>query len=78
MKENDSNFRIYGEDELYRNVWLDATHIKCPVCGMPAEKNRSCSNCNCENNGSVEIPGGPNKMTLEEARKAYAEGRPVT
>lgn len=77
MKENDSNFRIYGEDELYRNVWLDATHIKCPVCGMRAEKNRSCSNCNWENNGAAEIPDGPNKMTLEEARKAYAEGQSI-
>lgn len=78
MKENDSNFRIYGEDELYRNVWLDATHIKCPVCGMRVETNTVCDNCNWENNDLWQIPGGPNKMTLGEARKAYAEGRPVT
>ena len=77
MKENDSSIDVYSDDEMYENVRLDATHIKCPVCGMRVEKDRVCDNCNWENNGLWEIPGGPNEMTLEEARKAYAEGQSV-
>lgn len=63
--------------KITKNKVIDDTHIICPVCGGVVEKVAVCQNCNWENNGLIEIDGGPNKMTLEEARKAYAEGRPV-
>lgn len=60
-----------------KNKILDYDHLVCPVCGKTVRFYDVCPNCNWQNNGDVEIDGGPNKMTLEEARKAYAEGRPV-
>lgn len=60
-----------------KNIQIDNKHIKCPVCGTKVRMNNVCDVCNWENGGPFEIDGGPNKMTLEEARKAYSEGRPV-
>lgn len=61
--------------QIKRNVAIDGKYIYCPVCGGKLERIAVCQNCNWENNGDIEIDGGPNKMTLEEAKKAYAEGR---
>lgn len=61
-----------------KNILIDKHFMQCPVCGKKVEKNTVCDVCNWENGGGLyEIDGGPNEMTLEEARKAYAEGRPV-
>ncbi|NQP01284.1 hypothetical protein HO929_03505 [Streptococcus suis] len=58
-------FQIDGEE-----------YIHCPVCGRNVMLFDVCE-CNWENTGETNIDGGPNKMTLEEAKKAYAEGRPI-
>lgn len=54
--------------------------ISCPVCGNPVEPFDICEKCGYQNSGydeqSSEIRG-PNKMTLDEARKAYKEGKPI-
>lgn len=51
-------------------------HIHCPVCGRNVMLFDVCE-CNWENTGETNIDGGPNKMTLAEAKKAFAEGRPI-
>jgi hypothetical protein len=43
----------------------------CPVCGNMVEEWEICDVCNWENTGKTNIDGGPNKMTLAEAQKAY-------
>lgn len=54
--------------KITKNKIFDDNHIFCPVCGAIVEKVAVCQNCNWENNGLIEIDGGPNEMTLEEAR----------
>lgn len=51
--------------------------MKCPVCGNIVETYDVCEVCNWENIGFINIDGGPNEMTLEEAKKAYRNGQPV-
>lgn len=51
--------------------------MKCPVCGNIVETYDVCEVCNWENTGFINIDGGPNEMTLEEAKKAYRMGKPV-
>ena len=51
-------------------------HIHCPVCGRIVALFDVCE-CNWENTGETNIDGGPNHMTLAEAKKAYAEGREI-
>ena len=53
-------------------VWLS-----CPVCGHDVIDYDICDNCNWQNTGPVNIDGGPNKMTLAEAKIAYAKGEPI-
>lgn len=36
-----------------------------------------CDNCGWQNTGIINHDGGPNCMTLEEAKKAYTEGREI-
>lgn len=48
--------------------------IHCPVCGRIVALFDVCE-CNWENTGETNIDGG--HMTLEEAKKAYAEGREI-
>ena len=58
---------------------------KCPVCGkyeFKQEDNFSiCHCCMWENDGlqnhNPDYAGGANKMSLNEARKAYKEGKKV-
>lgn len=50
--------------------------IDCPVCGRLVEEDEICV-CNWQNTGVINIDGGPNKMTLEEAKEAYSKGLPV-
>lgn len=51
--------------------------MHCPVCGNIVETYDVCKVCNWENTGFINIDGGPNEMTLEEAIKAYRNGQPV-
>lgn len=47
--------------------------IHCPVCGRLVQLFDICE-CNWENTGETNIDGGPNKMTLAEAKEAYVKG----
>ncbi|SFE96356.1 CPCC family cysteine-rich protein [Peptostreptococcus sp. D1] len=50
----------------------------CPVCEKTiVEAWDICDECGWENTGILNIDGGPNKMTLEEAKKAYKNGEKV-
>lgn len=51
-------------------------YIHCPVCGRDVMLFDVCV-CNWENTGETNIDGGPNKMTLVEAKEAYAKGLPI-
>lgn len=51
-------------------------YIHCPVCGRLVLLFDVCE-CNWENTGETNIDGGPNKMTLEEAKEAYRKGLPI-
>lgn len=49
-------------------------YIHCPVCGDLVETYDICDNCHWQNTGKVNIDGGPNRMSLTEARAAYERG----
>lgn len=54
--------------------------INCPVCNEEVECFDICDNCEYQNSGPYEKETdsrGPNKMSLNEARKAYKEGKKV-
>lgn len=53
---------------------LDDDKMICPVCGNIVETYDVCDICNWENTGHKNIDGGPNTMTLEEAKIAYRSG----
>lgn len=56
---------------------------KCPVCGHDVEDSpyAPCFHCGWEcdpiQNRHPDIDGGPNEMSLNEAREAYKKGEPV-
>lgn len=54
--------------------------MDCPCCGSQVEMFDICEVCDWQNSGPKEDEyrlGGPNKMSLNEAREAYKEGRKV-
>ncbi|HEM3699043.1 TPA: hypothetical protein VB850_000734 [Streptococcus suis] len=51
--------------------------IKCPICSTLVETYDICDKCRWQNTGETNIDGGPNKMTLAEAKEAYAKGEPI-
>lgn len=51
-------------------------YIHCPVCGKLVALFDVCE-CNWKNTGETNIDGGPNKMTLKEAKEAYKKGLPI-
>lgn len=53
------------------------TWLHCPVCGKEVMDYDICDNCGWQNTGIINHDGGPNYMTLEEAKKAYTEGREI-
>lgn len=60
----------------------DTDKIKCPCCGETYVKEWDiCENCEWQHDlVHLEDPdyvGGPNQMSLNEARKAYREGKQV-
>lgn len=58
--------------------------VKCPVCGKHDFKEDNnfdiCPVCGWENDGvqldDPDFEGGANDMSLNQAKKAYAEGKP--
>ncbi|MER0122417.1 CPCC family cysteine-rich protein [Streptococcus sp. ZJ100] len=52
-------------------------YLHCPVCNNLVETYDICDTCKWQNTGETNIDGGPNKMTLAEAKMAYKEGRPI-
>ena len=52
-------------------------HVNCPVYGNLVETYDICDVCNWQNTGAFNIDGGPNKMTLAEAKEAYVNGIPI-
>lgn len=69
MNENNENF----EEEAEVIVIDGMEHIHCPVCGDLVAIYDICSKCRWQNTGETNIEGGPNHMTLAEARKQYKE-----
>ena len=53
------------------------TWLHCPVCGHEVMDYDICDVCHWQNTGIINIDGGPNKMTLAEAKEAYAKGLPI-
>ena len=53
-------------------IWLH-----CPVCGTEVMDYDICDVCHWQNTGAFNIDGGPNKMTLVEAKEAYVKGIPI-
>ena len=51
--------------------------LHCPVCGTEVMDYDICDVCRWHNTGIINIDGGPNKMTLAEAKEAYAKGLPL-
>ena len=52
-------------------------YVYCPVCGTITAVYDICDTCKWQNTGETNIDGGPNKMTLAEAKEAYTKGIPI-
>ena len=52
-------------------------YVHCPVCGTVTAVYDICDNCGWQNTGETNIDGGPNKMTLVEAQKAFKNGENI-
>ncbi len=55
----------------------DREFVHCPVCGTLTAVYDICEKCGWQNTGETNIDGGPNRMTLAEAKKAYANGEKI-
>lgn len=66
MKKSQKTWMIDGE------IWLN-----CPVCGNEVRDYDICEKCGWQNTGETNIDGGPNRLTLEQAREAYAKGEKI-
>lgn len=60
----------------------EISKIVCPVCGKSlVEEYEICSVCCWENDPNQlqkpNMPGGANKMSLTQAKQAYAAGKPI-
>lgn len=62
------------ENIIIINGW---EYVHCPVCGYLVETYDICDKCYWQNTGETNIEGGPNKMTLTEAKEAYAKGEKI-
>lgn len=54
--------------------------IRCIVCSSEVDIFDICDNCGWQNSGPDEKetdPRGPNRMSLNEAKKAYNEGKKI-
>ena len=69
---------IYMDKSKKNIIMVDGwEHVHCPVCGNLVETYDICDVCHWQNTGAFNIDGGPNKMTLAEAKEAYAKGLPI-
>lgn len=54
---------------------------KCALCGQTVDKYDICENCGWQDNdvqnGDPNYKGGANVMSLNEAKKAYRQGKNV-
>ena len=72
-----------GVDEMSRKdeFWGDEVPIKCPICGKMELYPFEICDCGWENDRSPDSDPdevtGANKMSMNEARRAYKEGRMV-
>lgn len=71
MRENCIIMMTTREKIIMIDGW---EYIHCPVCQELVETYDICERCNWQNTGEINIDGGPNKMTLAEAKEAYAQG----
>ncbi|MDO5096707.1 MAG: CPCC family cysteine-rich protein [Peptostreptococcaceae bacterium] len=56
------------------NKEIEVEMMECPVCGAKVEPFDICDTCDWQNSGCGDTGAkGPNKMTLAEAKAAYAE-----
>ena len=62
------------QDLIFIDGW---EHVHCPICGNLVETYDICDTCHWQNTGRCNIDGGLNKMTLAEAKEAYAKGLPI-
>ena len=53
-------------------------YVYCPVCRTIIAVYDICDTCHWQNTREMNIDGGPNIMTLTEAKEAYAKGLPIT
>lgn len=58
--------------EIDGYLWLH-----CPVCATEVMDYDICDVCRWHNTGIINIDGGPNKLTLSEAKEAYARRKIV-
>ena len=84
-KENFNEEEI--EIEMKRSITIENSQktwvingylwLHCPVCGHEVMDYDICDVCHWQNTGIINIDGGPNKMTLAEAKEAYSKGLPI-
>lgn len=62
--------------ENSKKTWVidGYTWLHCPGCGNEV---MDYDICHWQNTGIINIDDGPNKMTLAEAKEAYAKGLPI-
>lgn len=65
---------IMKENMLMIDGW---EYVYCPVCGNLVETYDICEKCGWQNTGETNIDGGPNRITLAEAKKAYTNGEKI-
>ena len=53
-------------------------YVHCPVCETITAVYDICDTCQWQNTGKTNIDGGPNIMTLAEAKDAYTKNLPIT
>ena len=63
------------QDLIFIDGW---EYVHCPVCSNLVETYDICDTCHWQNTGRCNIDGGPNKMTLAEAKEAYTKSLPIT
>lgn len=56
---------------------MEKYQLLCPVCGAVVEEFEICETCNWQNTGPHNVDGGPNKMTLSEAKEAWEKQKQI-
>lgn len=70
---------IMNKNEKQDLIFIDGwKNVHCPVCVNLVETYDICDTYHWQNTGRCNIDGGPNKMTLAEAKEAYTKGLSIT